>query len=295
MKTRQESRRCFLKTAATGLALAGMSRFHEPTLVLGDDEPKIVKKPKLTCSSVNYQSLPLDEACRRISALGFEAIDIWDWPNCKHLEEAANTYRAEGLADLLKKNNLELCGFSVYSTSFAKYAPLLGELGGGNAVRGTRGRTSENLAQDMKGFLEELKPDMELCEKYNSYLVVENHSGDSLLNYMDSFKTLLDLDPHPRLAIALAPYHILHNKESVTDVFRLCKDRMRFIYLWTNESNEKQLPGLGTTDVTDWFKTLEEIKFSHYWTPFMHGEPEPDSMDELHRKSLDFLSKFINR
>jgi sugar phosphate isomerase/epimerase len=243
---------------------------------------------------VNYQSLPLEEACRRISALGFEAIDIWDWPNCLHLQSAANEYGAEGFAKLLEKYKLELCGISVYSTSFSKYAPLLGALGGGNAVRGTRGRTSDNLTQDWKKFLEDLKPDLELCEEHNSWMLVENHSGNSLFNFMDSFKALLDLELHPRLGIALAPYHILHNKESVADAIRLCGDRMRFIYLWTNESDEKQLPGLGTTEVADWFKALEEIKYSHYWTPFMHWEPEPDRMDELHRQSLEFLRKYIN-
>ena len=294
MNPRQETRRCFLKTAVAGLAAAGVSRFLTPCAA-GAEETASVKKPRLTCSSVNYQSLPLDEACRRIADLGFEAIDIWDWPNCKHLESAANDYRAEGLAELLDKHKLELCGFSVYSTSFSKYAPLLGACGGGNAIRGTRGRTSENLTEDMKKFLEEIKPDLELCEKYNAYYLVENHSGNSLLNDLDSFKALLDLDLHPRLGIALAPYHILHNKESVTEALRLCRDRMRFIYLWTNESDEKQLPGLGTTDVSGWFKTLEEIEYAHYWTPFMHWEPEPDKMDSLHRQSLEFLRKYVNR
>lgn len=295
MNPRQESRRCFLKTTAMGLTMAGLSRFGAPYSVIGAEKPKTAKKPRLTCSSVNYQSLPLEEACRRISALGFEAVDVWDWPNCPHLESIANEYHADGLAKLLEKYNLELCGISVYGTSYAKYASLLGECGGGNVIRGTTGRSSENLTQQMKNFLEALKPELELCEKNNSWMLVENHGGNTVLDELDSFKALLDLDPHPRLGIALAPYHILNKKESVGDVIRLCGDRLRFIYLWTNESDEKQLPGLGTTDVADWFKALEEIKFSRFWAPFMHGEPEPDRMDELHRKSFEFLRKYVDR
>ena len=296
MNPRQESRRNFLKTAATGCALAGIGSFHPPCFVIGEEERKTVKKPRLTCSSVNYQSLPLDEACRRIAALGFEAIDIWDWPNCKHLVDIAEKYHADGFAKLLEINKLELCGFSTYSTSYPKYAALLGECGGGNVVRGTAGRAVDvPLSQQWKNFLEALKPELELCEKYDSWMCVENHGGNTILDELDSFKALLDLDPHPRLGIALAPYHVLNKKESVADAIRLCGDRLRFIYLWTNESDEKQLPGLGTTDVAEWFKALEEIKFSHNWTPFMHGEPEPDRMDELHKKSLEFLSQFTSQ
>ncbi|MCL2120328.1 MAG: hypothetical protein FWH27_18075 [Planctomycetaceae bacterium] len=40
---------------------------------------------------------------------------------------------------------------------------------------------------------------------------------------------------------------------------------------------------------------LQEIKYAHCWTPFMHGEPEPGKMDELHRQSLEFLRKQVNR
>ena len=294
MNRPQVSRRSFLEAAAAGLVLAGVGTLQRPWPVRGEEGPKAIKKPRLTCSSVNYQSVPLEEACRRISALGFEAIDIWDWPNCPHLRSAANEYRAEGLIRLLEKYSLELCGISVYSTSYALYAELLGQCGGGCVVRGTTGRTSENLTGQWKKFLESLKPDLELCEKHNSWMCLENHGGNTILDELDSFKALLDLDPHPRVAIALAPYHILNKKESVADAIRLCGGRMRFIYLWTNESGEKELPGLGITDVTDWFKALEEIKYSHYWTPFMHGEPGPDAMDELHRRSLGFLGQYID-
>ena len=64
----------------------------------------------------------------------------------------------------------------------------------------------------MKQFLESLKPELELAEKYDSYLAIENHSGNSLLNFVDSIKAFTDLNRHPRLGIALAPYHIQRNE-----------------------------------------------------------------------------------
>ena len=57
----------------------------------------------------------------------------------------------------------------------------------------------------MKLFLESLKPELELAEKHNCTLAIENHSGKSLLNKLDSFRAFTDLNQHPRLGIALAP------------------------------------------------------------------------------------------
>jgi len=124
---------------------------------------------------------------------------------------------------------------------------------------------------------------------------VENHSGDCVLDFMDSFKAFADLNTHPRLGIALAPYHILHNKEAVAEAIRLCKDQLLFIYLWTNEPGEKQMPGIGSVDTAEWFDALKDIRFSRFMTPFMHDHPDPDRMDELHRISLDYLKTALSK
>ena len=295
MNPHQKSRRNFLKTAAIGACLAGVQGVTFPAFADELKERKI--KAKWTCSSVNYQSLSLDEACQRISSLGYEAIDIWDliegFLDCPHLQSVADEYKADGLAKLLKKHKLALCGFTVYMAKYPKFAELLGQCGGGVAIRGSRERVKDrSVTQDTKAFLEELKPELELCEKYDSYLAIENHSGHTLLDSLDSFKALVDLNTHPRLAIALAPHHIQLNKESVADAIRICKDRLQFIYLWTSEEGEKQMPGVGQTDVAEWFDALADIDYSRYMTPFMHGEPAPDRMDELHRKSLKHLKSY---
>ena len=295
------SRRHFLKTsfqaAAIGACFAGGSGQRLPwKAALAEEKGQAEKRAKWTCSSVNYSTLSLEDACKRISSRGYEAIDIWDsiegYLTCPHLQSIAEQYHADGLAELLQKYKLDLCGFTVYMAKYPKYAELLGQCGGGIAIRGTRSRvTDRSITQDVKAFLEELKPELELCEKYDSYLAVENHSGDTLLNEIDSFKAFVDLNPHPRLGIALAPYHILHNKESVAEAIRLCKNRLLFIYLWINEPGEKQMPGVGSVDTASWFDALKEIRYSRFLTPFMHDHPAPDRMDELHCISLNYLKK----
>jgi len=279
-----QTRRNFLKTAsviATALAV--------PPMVLGNEKTRY----RYTCSSVNYASLSLEEACRRISELGYEAIDIWDsiptWLNCPHLKHAAEDLKADGLKQLLEQYRLKLCGFTVYTAGYAKYADLLGQCGGGVSIQGSRAPSGDSLSNDMKKFMDELKPAIELCEKHNFYLLIENHSGKSLLNKLDSLKAFVDTNTSDRIGIALAPYHVLINKESVAEAIHICGKQLRFIYIWSNEPDEKQMPGVGTVDMKPWIAALNEINYSHAFTPFMHHEPKPDRMDELHRLSLKYL------
>jgi sugar phosphate isomerase/epimerase len=195
---------------------------------------------------------------------------------------------------LLEKYHLKLCGFTVYTAGYAKYAELLGQCGGGVSIQGSRSPSADSLSADMKKFMEELKPAVELCEKHHFYLLIENHSGKTLLNTLDSLKAFVDANTSERIGIALAPYHILVNKESVAEAIRICGKQLRFIYIWSNEPDEKQMPGVGTVDMKDWIAALNEIGYSHAFTPFMHHEPAPDRMDELHRQSLKYLHELEN-
>ena len=123
---------------------------------------------------------------------------------CPHLEQIEKRLGPAGLKDLLDKHHLKLCAITCYFAGYRKYAELLGKMGGGVAVRESRFGKVTNLAAEMKAFFEQLKPDLELAEKYDSYLAIENHSGDVLLNSRDSFKAFFDMCPSSRIGIALA-------------------------------------------------------------------------------------------
>ena len=75
---------------------------------------------RLSCSSINFSSLPIEQACQRIAALGFEAIDIWSaHAGCPHLDDVAKRLGSSGLKDLLARNQLKLYAFSVYTGGYA--------------------------------------------------------------------------------------------------------------------------------------------------------------------------------
>ncbi len=247
-------------------------------------------KMRLSGSSVNFSSLPVEKACERLSALGFEAADIWcPFGGCTHLDDVQKRLGAEGLKEVLAKNKLKLYAFSVYNGGLAKYAELLGKCGGGVAVRGSAGPCDpKELRPRMKAFVESLKPEAELAEKHNSYLAIENH-GAALLDSIDSIKAFVDLNKNPRLGLALAPYHVQGLREPVPEAIAACGPQLLFFYAWQNAPGLGQLPGHGPADFAPWIAALAKVDYRWYVNPFLHGEPEPDVTAAALAKSRDYL------
>lgn len=286
---RAVNRRDFLRRAscgtAAGLLGAGWLTYSQP--VGADDR---AWKMRLSCSSINFASVPIEEACRRIAELGFDAIDIWSaHAGCPHLDDVVKRLGSTGLQELLAKHRLKLYSFSVYAGGYARYAELLGRVGGGVAVRGSsRACKPKELTASMKALLDGIKAEADLAEKHNSYLAVENH-GHALLDSLDSFKAFCDLNTNPRVGIAMAPYHLQAAKVSVEEAIAVTGRQLLFFYAWQNAPGEQQLPGIGPTDCSPWIRALAQIGYRWYVNPFMHHEPQPDAMAAVMAKSRDYL------
>ena len=285
------NRREFLRHASGGLAAgllaAGFAGW--PQLAIGGDG---AWRMRLSCSSINFASVPIEEACRRIAALGFEAIDIWSaHAGCPHLDDVVKRLGPTGLQELLARHGLKLFSFSVYRGGYPLYAELLGQVGGGVAVRGSsKACKPEELTATMRAFLEGLKSEVELAEKHNSYLAVENHAN-SLLHTLDSFKAFCDLNTNPRIGIAMAPYHLQVAQVSIEEAIAVAGRNLLFFYAWQNGPGEHQLPGIGPADCTPWLRALAKIGYRGYVNPFMHHEPAPDTMTAALARSRDYLKE----
>ena len=304
MKYPAGNRRQFLRSAVlTTAGVIGASRFEygtaaESTTTVPD------WKIQLSCSSINFSSLPIEKAVERIAALGFDAIDIWSaHAGCPHLDDVQTRLGPAGLARLLGRHKLKLYSFSVYSGGYPRYADLLGHSAallkksgltvehGCVAVRSSAGPCEpKELTATMKRFLEGLKPELELAEKHDSHLAIENH-GHALLNSIDSLKAFVDLNRHPRLGIALAPYHIQAYGGSIPQAVAVCGKQLRFFYAWQRGEGTRQLPGIGPTDCKPWIDALAKIGFRWPVNPFMHHEPEPKEMSEVLARSCKYLKE----
>lgn len=285
------SRRQFLGRA-TGAAVAGAMAaglaWPGATAPAAEERWKM----RLSGSTIAFTTLPIEKACERLAGLGFEAVDVWSaYAHCPHLDDVAGRLKAEGLRELLARLHLKLNSFSVYIGGFARYAELLGKCGGGVAIRGSAGPCDpKELTKKTKAFLEQLKPEIELAEKHNSYLAIENH-GHALLDSNDSFKAFVDLNKSPRLGVALAPYHVQAGKASVEEAIGILGPQLFYFYAWQHAPGVGQLPGLGPTDFTPWLAALAKIHYRGYVNPFLHGEPPPDETAKALAKSVAYLKE----
>ena len=296
------NRREFLRRGGVALGTAALAA-ASPWAVLRSpaDEPAAAQATPKNCwpmrlstSTVMFSSLPVEKACERIAALGFEAVDFWHSGfGCPHLQEIEKRLGAAGLRDLLAKHRLKLYAFTCYNVggvTYPKYADLLGKAGGGVAVREARYGRVTNLNAEMKAFLEQLKPEIELAGKNNTYLAIENHAA-SLLGSRDSFKALVDLNRSDRLGIALAPYHLQAAGISVEEVIAIAGKQLLFFYAWQNADGLKQLPGIGPTDMTPWIRALGAAGYTRYVNPFMHGHRGADEMTEALKTARGYLTR----
>ena len=291
MSTRSLSRRQFLLSAShAALASSVLSCATAPeTEVRGK---KSTPALRLSTSSIHFHGRPVEDARERIARLGFGAVDIWSgYQGCPHLDDVKKRLGARGLTHTLEACKLELFAFSVYVGGFPMYAKLLGESGGGVAVRGSEGPCDpEDLVPRMKAFLEGLKPQVALAEKNNTRLAIENH-GHALLNSLDSLKAFVDLNESPHLGIALAPYHLQAAKPSVEEAIGICGEQLLFFYAWQRAAGVKQLPGHGPTDFKPWVEALAKAGYGGYLNIFMHGDLKPDAMEAALAKSRDYLTQ----
>jgi len=278
------SRRFFLGGAA---AIAAAPAFG---LVAEATPQKLRWRMKLSASTIAFTALPIEKAIARIATLGFEAVDVWSaHAGCPHLDDVAHRLGPQGLADCCKRNGVALYAFSVYQGGFPKYAELIGKAGGGLAIRGAaEACPPAELTRKMRQMLENLKPEIDLAERHNATIALENHGGN-ILNSLDGLKAFVDNNTSRRLGIALAPYHLQGAKVSVPDAIRTVGPSLLFFYAWQRAAGLAQLPGHGGADFVPWLKALAEIDYAGYVNPFMHDEPPPDEAAAALSKSRAYL------
>ncbi|MBL9123848.1 MAG: sugar phosphate isomerase/epimerase [Planctomycetaceae bacterium] len=236
-------------------------------------------------SMYGYADLPIVLAEARQT--GATAIDLWPKVHGNQREQLTELGE-EKFAALLRQHGLALGCITQYPLGPFKLQDemrLARRLGCRMIVcggEGPRGLTGSELKGAVTQFVEKLKPHLAVAEETGVTLALENHAHN-LIESPDSLKWLAELRPSPRLAIALAPYHLPQDELQLAELIRALGPAIALFYAWQHgagcmqkqpkEQELLQMPGRGPLDFAPLLAALGEIDYQGWTEIFMHPFP----------------------
>ncbi len=288
---RSTSRRDFLKAGTALGAAAALGPFDR---LVAQDQPEPAPF-RFSTSTIMYDESPLEEALDEIAKTGCEAVDIWDaGANAEqnHMRWIEKN-RPEQLRQFLDNLGLKLFAFSIYFAPGDRHLEQLEwlkEAGGEVAVIGGGAKDGEPV----QAGIDALDPLVEKAEELGIKIAGENHGGSSL-NTIASMREYVELAKSPALGMALAPYHVMGEEESVPEAVRAVGSKLFFFYAWQRAEGMAELPGDGTLDFLPVLRALREVEFGGYLNLFTHTRAPKDEMTEAVVASREYVERLIEQ
>lgn len=231
-----------------------------------------------------YGTTPLAEVLPEVKATGATHIDIWPRPHANHREQVAEM-GLERFADRLRQQDVGLGVITRYDLGpyqLQDEMRVLKQLGGRVIVTGARSADGQTLRDRVKAFVTNLRPHVAVAEELGVTIGIENHSN-SLINEPDSIRYFADFAASSHLGIALAPYHLPQDADSIAGIITDLGERLVFFQGWQHgmgsrtklpkEQELLQLPGRGPLDFTPLLRALKRIDYRGFTEIFMHPVP----------------------
>lgn len=251
------------------------------------DEPTPLRFSVSTCM---YPDSPFEVAIDEIAKTGAEAIDLWETPNYPvNAMDWVWKRRPWMLKEYLANCGLKLFSFSIYwspSNKLHERLEWLAEAGGEVAVLGGGAAPDQPVAAGVA----RLWPLVEQAEKLGIRIAGENHGGSSL-NSIASMREFVQLATSPALGIALAPYHVMGNNESVAEAVEAVGSKLFFFYAWQRAPGMAELPGDGTLDFAPVLRALRNVRYTGYLNIFTHTHVSRDQMTAAIIKAREYLER----
>ena len=260
------------------------SRSGSPTIT-DDDKPDWQPKYMLASCMYGYESL--DVILPEVAKTGATSIDIWPKVHGNQREQL-DELGEEKFANLLKKHNVNLgciTRFGLGPFGLQQEMKLAERLECSTIVTGGRGPANlkgSELKKAVGQFAEAMKPHLAAAEKSGVTIAIENHSNN-LISSPDSLKWLCELSPDNHLGVALAPYHLEQDPQSIAELIESLGPRIALFYAWQHgkgcmkklpKAEELlQLPGRGPLDFKPIVSALKKIGYCGWTEIFMHPVP----------------------
>ena len=235
-----------------------------------------------------YGSLPLAEILPEVKKTGATAIELWPKKHGTQREEM-DAIGHDQFATMLKEHGIGFGGTTRYDLGPFKLdeeIAIVKKMGGNFIVTGGSGDykvTPEQLKQNVKDFVEKIKPTAALAAENGVTIGIENHVNN-LIDTPDSLRWLADdIRDIPGIGIALAPYHLPQETKLLADLIVHSDKKLMLFYAWEHgmgcmkpmpkEEEIQQLPGRGPLDWQPLLAALKQINFTGPTEIFMHPTP----------------------
>ena len=235
-----------------------------------------------------YGYLYLGEILPEVVKCGASHLDIWPKSHGNQREQLQDLGE-ELFQSLLRKHKVSLGCITQYKLgpfglqNEMRVAQRLGCQTIVTGGRGPKGLKGVELKKAVAGFLEQMKPHLEVAEETNVTIAVENHANN-LIDSPDSLRYLIELRPSKNISVALAPYHLPQDSQLIARLIRdLGNEGLEMFYAWEHgdgchqrlpkEQELKQLPGRGPLDFGPIVNALRDVSYDGWTEIFMHPVP----------------------
>ncbi len=235
-------------------------------------------------ASPMYGTAPLAEVLAEVKPTGAQAVDIWPRPHADHREQVAEL-GLEKFAELLRHHGVQLGLITRYDLGpygLQDELRVLQKLGGKVIVTGARGAPGATPREQVRAFVESLRPHVAVAEELGLKLGIENHSR-SLIDSPETIRYFAEFAKSPHLGIALAPYHLPQQEDLIAKLITDLGESLVHFQAWQyghgcmtilpKQEELLQLPGRGTLDFAPILKALQTIRYRGYTEIFMHPTP----------------------
>ena len=234
-----------------------------------------------------YGKIRLEKIVPEVPKTGAEYIDIWPMGHANQREQIEEMGH-DRFAQLLKEHRVKLGILTHYDLGpygLQAEMKVAQKFGTRILICGSDRLSSDKdkpLKQQVKDFLERMKPHVEAAASAGVVIGIENH-GNSLISSPDSIRYFADLLQSEQLGIALAPYHLPQDPELIAGLIRNLGSKLVHFYGWEygkgcmqklpKEEEMRQLPGYGSMDFGQILKALKDIDYKGWTSIFMHPVP----------------------
>ena len=273
------SRRDSLAIGATAIA----SSMCKIAAVAKDEDFRL----RYTVASCMYGYAPVEEVLSQLALCRAESIDLWPKVHGDQREQV-DAMGMDEFQQLLEKHKTRVDVISAYRFNIfdlepeIKFAQSIGCPMLVTMAKGATGLSGVPLKESIVGFMQKLRPHIDIAADHNVTLLIENHSG-SMINSVDAIRYLVDEFKSDYVRLALAPAHLPQEPELLGSLVKEVGDRLGFFYAWQHgkgfrekmprEDELLQMPGRGQLDFGPMVRALRELRYTGLVEVMMHPTP----------------------